>query len=317
MVAAFGVGAARTAPADAQAAIDPNVAPRAAQLERQGERHVAVDLLGRYLAIAPDDGRAWFQLGRFYLLDGRDWHRAGHRGDPDGMLYLDFAVTAFDQSVRLLVDSGVVYRNIAEMERALIFVEDSGWEAARERRPRGEVPPPPPYLIELGLNLLNSCPANGVLLTGSELETMSVWYVSLERRQRADVVPIRPELYATDSLYRGAMARRLGVESGLPVQRALAVVAARRPLCLAPSADSAAAPATAWVPFRLARVSRLEPEAGDALSVIEIVSASRPAGSPWVREVRGIYENAAARNIALCGPLVLLFGDAPPPACRR
>ena len=116
--------------APAQAAIDPNVAPRAAALERSGERRMAIDLLGRYLATAPDDGRAWFQLGRFYLLDARDWHLQGHRGDPDGLLYLDFAATAFDQAVRLEVDSGIVFRGLAELERSVLFVEDSGWSVA-------------------------------------------------------------------------------------------------------------------------------------------------------------------------------------------
>ena len=67
-----------------RAAIDPNVAPRAAALEREGERQMAIDMLGRYLATAPDDGRAWLQLGRFYLFDARDWHLHGHRGDPTG-----------------------------------------------------------------------------------------------------------------------------------------------------------------------------------------------------------------------------------------
>jgi hypothetical protein len=51
--------------AAAQGAIDPNVAPRAAALEREGERQMTIDLLGHYLATAPDDGRAWLQLGRF------------------------------------------------------------------------------------------------------------------------------------------------------------------------------------------------------------------------------------------------------------
>src|SRR6266550_6846318 len=111
----------------AQAAIDPNVAPRAAALERSGERQMAIDLLGRYLATAPDDGRAWLQLGRFYLLDARDWHLQGHKGDPDGLLYLDFAATAFDQAIRLAVDSSVVYRSLAELERSVVLVEDSGW----------------------------------------------------------------------------------------------------------------------------------------------------------------------------------------------
>src|SRR3954464_3828031 len=117
-----------------QAAIDPNVAPRAAALERSGERQMAIDLLGRYLATAPDDGRAWFQLGRFYLLDARDWHLQGHRGDPDGLLYLDFAATAFDQAVRLAVDSGTVFRGLAELERSIVFLEDSGWGSDGQMR---------------------------------------------------------------------------------------------------------------------------------------------------------------------------------------
>src|SRR5918993_5723695 len=79
------VGSVTPAKLMAQAAIDPNVAPRAAALERSGERQMAIDLLGRYLATAPDDGGAWFQLGRFYLLDAREWHLQGHSGDPDGL----------------------------------------------------------------------------------------------------------------------------------------------------------------------------------------------------------------------------------------
>src|SRR3954453_17185819 len=85
----------------AQAAIDPNVAPRAAALEREGERQAAIDLLGRYLATAPDDGRAWLQLGRFYLFDARDCHLHGHRGDRGSTLYDSFAATALDHSRRL------------------------------------------------------------------------------------------------------------------------------------------------------------------------------------------------------------------------
>src|SRR5882724_5315637 len=127
----------------AQAAIDPNVAPRAAALERSGERQMAIDLLGRYLATAPDDGRAWLQLGRFYLLDARDWHLQGHGGDPDGLLYLDFAATALDQSVRLSVDSSVVFRGLAELERSVIFVEDSGWSWASQARRRTDMPEMP------------------------------------------------------------------------------------------------------------------------------------------------------------------------------
>jgi tetratricopeptide (TPR) repeat protein len=142
-------GLAAPARLPAQAAIDPNVAPRAAALEREGERQAAIDLLGRYLATAPDDGRAWLQLGRFYLFDARDWHLHGHRGDPDGTLYLDFAATALDQSRRLSVDSGLVFRGVTEVERALILVEDSGWSASRYSRAGTDLPGLPGFIVEL------------------------------------------------------------------------------------------------------------------------------------------------------------------------
>ena len=302
-------------PAFAQGAIDPNVAPRAAALEREGERHMAIDLLGRYLATAPDDGRAWLQLGRFYLYDARDWHVQGHRGEPDGPLYLDFAATALEQSIRLSVDSGVIFRGIAEVERSLVVVEEQGWTAARASAGRERAPQMPAFVLELGENLLASCPAGGVLLTGNELEALSVWYGSMQRPS-LDVLPIRPDLYATDSLYRHRMAQAMGVDPGLPVQRALGDVAPRRPVCLSPGTDSAAVPALAWVPYRLVRVSRPAAPSPEAMSINELMKAVRQNPSPWVVDVRGVYDRAATHNLLLCSSLLLLFGDTPPPACQ-
>jgi hypothetical protein len=303
------------APLQGQAAIDPNVAPRAAALERSGERQMAIDLLGRYLATAPDDGRAWLQLGRFYLLDAREWHLQGHRGDPDGLLYLDFAATAFDQAVRLSVDSGIVFRGLAELERSVVFVEDSGWGVAGLRRSRPDSPELPPFILELGANLLSSCPAGGVLLVGNDLEALSVWYDNLDLRTR-EILPIRPDRYATDSVYRRRMAEAMGIDPGLPVRSALEDVASRRPLCLTPSADSAAAPLLRWTPFRLSRVSRTVEPGPDALSVTELLEATRQGSSVWVRDVRGVYDSAARFNALLCSSFLPVFGDAPPPACR-
>jgi hypothetical protein len=309
------VVAARTPGLSAQAAIDPNVAPRAAALERSGERQMAIDLLGRYLATAPDDGGAWFQLGRFYLLDARDWHFQGHRGDPDGLLYLDFAATAFDQAMRLSVDSSVVYRGLAELERSVVLVEDSGWSVGGAGRPSTESPSMPPFILELGANLLSSCPAGGVLLVGSDLEALSVWYDNFDLRTR-EILPIRPDRYTTDSVYRRRMAEVMGIDPGLPVRRALADVAGRRPLCLTPTADSAAAPPLMWIPFRLTRVSRPVAPSSDALSLTELLQATREGATAWVRDVRGVYDSAARYNALLCSSLLLVFGDTPPPACR-
>jgi hypothetical protein len=276
---------------------------------------MAIDMLGRYLAMAPDDGRAWFQLGRFYLLDAQDWHVQGHRGDPDGLLYLDFAATAFDQAIRLAVDSGIVFRGLAELERSMVLVEDSGWAAARAARTRSDTPVMPSFILELGGNLLSSCPAGGVLLVGSDLEALSVWYDDLDLRSR-EILPIRPGRYATDSIYRRRMAEVLGISPHLPVRSALEDVASRRTLCLTPSADSAAAPPLAWAPFRLTRVSRSVQPGPEALSVSELLEATRQGSSVWVRDVREVYDRAARFNALLCSSFLPVFGDAPPPACR-
>lgn len=298
-----------------QAAIDPNVAPKAAALERSGERQMAIDLLGRYLATAPDDGRAWLQLGRFYLLDARDWHLQGHRGDPDGLLYLDFAGTAFDQAIRLSVDSGIVFRGLVELERSVVAVEDSGWNVVGPGRPRSLSPEMPGFILELGANLLSSCPAGGVLLLGSDLEALSVWYDDLDLRTR-EILPIRPDRYATDSIYRRRMAEAMGIDPGLPVRNALEDVADRRTLCLTPTADSAAVPILEWRPFRLSRVSRVAAPGPEALSVTELLEATRQGSSVWVHDVESVYDRAARFNNLLCASLLPVFGDSPPPACR-
>ena len=318
LAASLALGTAGRAAA-VQAAVDPNVAPRAAELERQGERQLATDLLGRYLAVAPDDGRAWFQLGRFYRLDARDWHRVGHAGEPDGELYLELAGVAADQALRLAVDSAQLLRGVIDMDRSLLFVEDSGWIAARDRRPRSGTRLPR-VVVELGYNLLGSCPVNGVLVTGSELESVAVWYGVLEAGFRTDVVLLRTDLYATDPLYRRRMAVALEVDSAMPVRGALAAVSARRAVCLSPGADTAAVQVERAAPVRLVRVIGAGPATGqteDNLSLTELLLDTRQGGSIWTRDVLGVYAGAAAHNNVLCSSLVVLAGDLPSGTCRR
>ena len=67
-----------------------------------------------------------------------------------------------------------------------------------------------------------------------------------------------------------------------------------------------------WVPFRLVRVSRPPAPAADALSITELLKATRQARSPWVGDVRGVYDGAARYNALLCSSLLRFFGDAPP-----
>lgn len=303
----------------AQGAIDPYVAPRAVEMERGGERTAATQYLGRYLATQPDDGRAWLELGRFYLLDTRDWHSRGHAGDPDGAMVLDFAVTALDQAVRLQIDSAPVLREQADMARALVVAEDSGWERALAdwaRPVAGEVPLPD-LVLEFGGNLVNSCPADGVVLTGSDLENFAVWAAILESHLRADLVPVIPRLYATDARYRSSMARTLGVDSALGVRAAMTEVARRRPVCATPLADSAAVPAGRVAVVRLTRVTGTDTlPTEDHLTFTAFVANARAGRSVWLPDVLRSYAAAAAVNPALCRSAFALVTDRPDDVCR-
>ena len=305
------------APLAAQGAINPIVAPHAADLARAGEREAAKTYLGQYLARSSDDPKAWLQLGKFYLTDAREWHLRGHAGEPDASILLDFAATSLDQTIRLQEDSGAVLRGYAEAGRDLLLIEALGWEGARAARDRAALELPP-LVVELGRNLIASCPTGGVLLTGDALETLAVWFATLEQGRRPDLLPLLPSLWATDATYRGQMARSLGVDSSVVIQRALGLVAARRPICLAPLADAAAMPEGVRTPVRLVLVTgRATPSSDEHLTFGAFLAGDRSGRSVWIHEVLRIYQVAAQSNPLLCQSLFAQMGDRPVGACGR
>jgi len=300
----------------AQGAIDPTVAVRAAALERSGNRGPAIELLGRYLATAPDDGRAWLELGLYYLRDGRDWHRQQHAGDPDAGIYLDFAATAFDQAVRLGYDTARVERAIVEMDRAIAPMETGGWLVPPGRGAL-EVPPLPPFVLELGRNLVRSCPARGVLVTGSDLEAVATWYAVVVEDQRQDVLLIRPELYVSDAAYRAQAAKHMQTDSSESLQFALQASSGHRPLCLSPTTADSLAPATTTVaPWRLILLApaTLPGMPADPLAFLDFLAIQQSGGQPWSAAVLEVYRAAARRNPLLCGGQLSVL-DTPGAAC--
>jgi hypothetical protein len=295
--------AACLAPVDAlraQAAVDPAMVPRALTLAREGRRADATTMLGRYLATATADGRAWLTIGRFYLLDVRDWHLGNHEATPGAGLLIDLAGSVLDQADRFGLDSAIVFRGLVEFERALLLVEERGWAEARERAPHGFGVPLPPFILELGYNLLNSCPA------------------ALGAGWRRDVQPFLPSLYAVDPRYRKRMADAFGVDDGLTVQQAMARVAEKRPLCLSPMADRAAAPLGLWAPVRLVLVAgptdRRPPHG--VLAVTALLEAQGAAASGWTADVREVYAAAARHNVLLCAGLLAPLGPTVE-GCRK
>jgi len=302
----------------AQAALDPTVAPRAAAMVRAGARGEATEFLGDYLATAPDDGAAWLQLGWVYLLDARDWHQAGHVGEPPAALLLDFAATAFDQSLRLPTDSSHLLRALVDFDRAEGVLEDEGWAALRVVSTQAPEEAPPAYVEEIGRNLVNSCPLGGVLVVGSDLEAVGVWSVLGPSGARPDLLLLLPDRYASDGLYRAAMAAALQVDSTLGPAAALAGAAQHRPVCLAPGADVSLTPPGAVRPLRLVRLSGAAGAApSDPVSITEIANALYSRHGALAREVVGLYLMAARQNQSLCGSLLTPLGARQREVCGR
>ncbi|MFZ5623548.1 MAG: hypothetical protein ACOY71_03845 [Gemmatimonadota bacterium] len=297
---------------------DPRVLVHAAELYRAGNRVGAREALGRYLAAVPEDGKAWLQLGRFYLADARQWHVDGHQGEAPAAVYLDFAATALDQAGHMLIDSAMVFRTLVELERALVAVEESGWDGARARELWSAEAQVPAFVVELGVNLLNSCPEQGVLVTGQPTEGLAVWSAVLAGRHRTDVLPVDAARYGGDPRYRARMSEAMEVDAAEPLAVALQRVVMRRPVCLSPGADPALAPRGETVTFRLAQVigpQDLSPTG--PLSITEFVKAEQRGGTIWTHEVRETYLAAARRNTLLCTGLLAYTGDRPPAACGR
>jgi hypothetical protein len=302
----------------AQAAVDPSIAPRAAQLARQGDREQATEMLGRYLATAPDDGAAWLELGEFYLADSREWHREGHRGEPPAALFLDFAATALDQSLRLPTDSAQLVRAMVEVDRAAAAVEDDGWRAMRASFVLPGGVDPPAYVAEIGRNLVKSCPMGGVLVTGSDLESVGVWTALLEGPDRGDLVLLLASRLAGDSVYRNQMTQALELPAEPSARAVLAAAAVRRPVCFSPATDSALDPGGPLVITRLVRVAGpMAPETFDPMSVVELLQADNTHPGALSQEVLSLYLRAARANPLLCVSLLAQFGAPERSGCGR
>lgn len=276
-------------------------------LLRDGRRQEAADVLGKWLSEHPTDGRAWHYLGTIHLADAQRWHRAGHEGEPEGGMLLEFAGAAFEQAQHLLADSGTVYRVLVGAERATNRIESEGWQALEALAFSPEELPLPPVLAELGDNLLGSCPGNGVMVTGSMVEMAAVWGRWLvQRGDRQDLILLRPDMYAWDARYRVRMAEAMGVPIDLSLPDALLRVSARRPLCITPTVDSLTAPALAWRPVRLVLAAGVEPSPTDGATALSVhqLALTGLAGSVWSEAAREVYDLAARRNRELCRTLL-------------
>jgi Tetratricopeptide repeat len=299
---AAGTAAAQTTPVGSVTLSQADALQRAEGLLRDGKREDAEEVLSRHLAIQPHDGRAWLMLGRIYLADAQRWHREAHTGPTPGPTLLAFAGQSFEAAQQVLTDSADVYRVLVAVERATTRIESDGWPADGTWGMAPVDVPLPPVLAELGRNLLASCGRNGVLVTGSMVETAAVWGIRLVSAERSDVVMLRPDMFQWDARYRHQMAPAIGADTDATLPAALVAAGGKRPICLTPAVDSLTAPALEWRPVRMVLAAGPSQPSPDTLTVFQF-SRTGLAGSVWSAAVRDVYDMAARRNQSLCTTL--------------
>ena len=190
---------------------------------------------------------------------------------------------------------------MVEMDRAISPVGERS--ASLARAGAAEVPPLPAFVLELARNLVRSCPATGVLVTGSDLEAVATWspWWSRPARPPADPGPISTP--ATPA-YRAQVATASGDRLLLVVQRALSEASSNRPVCLSPLADRLAGrPSSAdALPARL----RLPRHAPATRSPSSTCAGRSPGGQAWSARC-SMSIAPPLRNPLLCdGPLAVL-----------
>ena len=281
-----------------QAAVDPNVAPRAAALERAGERRMAIGLLGRYLATAPTTD----EPGSSSAVSTCSMRVTG-TSKATGEIPMAFS-TWISRPPPSTRRSGsrwtpaLVFRGLAELERSVVFVEDSAGTPALglgvRRRPAAAA-----LYSRAGRQPPRLLPGRWRASGGHRLEALSVWY-DTANWLAARHPPAPPRRCMPPTPLRRRMAEAMEADPGLRSGARSTGVAARRPLCLRPTADSAAAPALTWTASRLAWVSRPVHARPRGLSLTELLNRHAPGRSVWVVEVRGVYDSAARYNGLLC-----------------
>jgi len=206
-----------------------------------------------------------------------------------------------------------VYRGAVEMERGLLRMEQGGWNALAGATP-GTTQSVPGFVLELGANLVASCPSNAILMPGSQLESLAAWLASVELGLRHDVFPLLPARFQSDSLYRQQVAATLDLAGGT----GLATAAAGRTLCLTPFADTSGVGGEEWSVTQLALVTgpaQMHP--AHALSITQLQRSYQQRPTAWTEAVTAVYLQAARRNIRLCGGLLSYLKDPAITTCGR
>ena len=261
------------------------------------------------IAADSTDGRAWLDVGRYYLQLGAEYHSHKKPEPTDtgwAHAILDTAQHAFERVARLskgtrTADSARVYQVYALGERAYVDWESGG--AAAATLIWHSLPDslrPPPVLEELGENLLRACPPRGILFTADEMDTQAAWYLRFARGLRPDLIVMPLERWRGDSVLRNRLLRELKTRD--PSLRALGQT---RAICASMGFERAPEqrPAVKWNKRPLVWVSGLEQKSDRVPPQDFVFAALRLAvdqHETWTAPVLELYRRAVDNAGGLC-----------------
>lgn len=279
-------------------------------------------------------GPGWLLLGRTYLRQAEDAHRAGHRASLDTVwarTVLDTAEQALITAARLLdaagpsaaADSARVLRVGTWSLRARLALEEQGIGTG----PQVWGPLPldlkiPPVLEELGESLLRACPMWGVLLTADEADTYAAWYMRFARGLRPDLLIVPLAAWRGDSVLRVRLGADLHIGHRAQDDAWLPELARRRPVCVSMAFERPPEPrprvrwkprAVLWVTGPEGKVDGVSP--GDFGFAALRVALDRH--DPWAAPALAVYARAARTTRALCQAMAPFKVAREVATCRR
>jgi hypothetical protein len=284
----------------------------ASQLERAGQLDSARQVLVAAVDSDSTYGEAWNGLGLVLLRTAGNTRTArAVSAEPAPtpavrmQALLDSADRAFARAEQLGVRGAAGYRIFVWGERALFAWGDSGITAAQ--RTATTIPEDvrvPAILEELAENVLRACPSEGVLLTAREEDTFGALYLWLVRGLRSDLYVVPLAAWASDSSFRDAVARDLGLEAP-PTSTWLESIAARRPVCASAWLDRPPEERTLkWAPHPLlwatGPADSLPAVPEGAFVFVALLGAVDAERDPWAVAAVDFYRRAVRLTPRLC-----------------
>ncbi len=189
---------------------------RALILFRNADYPQAIDLLHKALGLDPEDAWIYYYLGYFYHYLCYDSVPLSGYGIEDSDLVVRYLERALELDPTIGDARYFLGAEFGARARLALAAGDTARASVemREGRAKGGFPP---WMIEYGRNVLDSCDPDAILITGGDADTNPVMYLQVVEGMRPDVTAVASPLLSRPWYIRLIMRGIDGVMPAAPI----------------------------------------------------------------------------------------------------